>query len=130
MTTFENDFASSAGIDARERVQEALATARDFTSEALAQGGEYVRERPRVALIAAFGLGVVAGVALAAALRPAPRRRTAFEESRERLAEVFGTVAANLRDPLRRTYESVSDRAGSLGEIVASAVDKVRRARS
>jgi hypothetical protein len=33
----------------------------------------------------------------------------------------------NLRDPLRKTYESVGDKATSLGEVVAGAIDKVRR---
>ncbi|MGH8045980.1 MAG: hypothetical protein ACREKL_01930 [Chthoniobacterales bacterium] len=127
--TFDNDFAAPLAADARERVEEALSNARDFTTDALAQGEQYIRERPRTALLAAFGIGLAAGIAVAIATRPEPRRRSAFEDSRERLAELFGSVASNLRDPLRKTYDSVHDKAASIGETVAGAVGKAYRER-
>jgi hypothetical protein len=128
---FDNDFSVPIGT-AREKVQQAISTARERTNDALVRGEQCVRERPGAVVLAAFGLGLAVGVALAVATRPAPRRPTLADslgDSRERLAELFGTVAANLGDPLRKTYASVSGKASSLGDSVAEVLEKVSHGR-
>jgi len=129
---FDNDFSATTGA-AREKVQQAITTARDRAGDALAHGGQCVRDRPAASLLAVFGVGIAVGIVVASALRPAPRRKSALADSlgdsRERLAELFGTVAANLRTPLKKTCASVSDRASTIGGSVAEALDKVRRGR-
>ena len=125
---FENDFPAAAAT-ARDKVSYALSSARERTGDALARGEQRIREKPRTALISAFAIGLAVGVIVATASRPAPRRVTVVEslgDSKERLAELFGSVAAQLRDPLKRTVASVSDRATSLfNDSLADALDKV-----
>jgi ElaB/YqjD/DUF883 family membrane-anchored ribosome-binding protein len=127
---FENDFPAAAAT-ARDKMHSALSSARECTGDALARGEQYVRERPRTTLLSVFAIGLAVGVIVASATRPAPRRPTLTEslgDSKERLAELFGTVAAQLRDPLRKKVSSVSDKASSLlSDSLADALDKIPR---
>lgn len=125
---FENDFPAAAAT-ARGKINDAFSSARDCTGDALARGEQCVRERPRTALLSAFAIGLAVGVIVASATRPAPRRATLSEslgDSKERLAELFGTVAAQLSDPLKRKVSSVSGKASTLlSDSLADALDKV-----
>jgi hypothetical protein len=71
---------------------------------------------------------VAVGALVAIAARP-PAPKSVFaaplEDSRDRLAEIFGTVAANLRAPLDRTRSSVSDGSSHLVASVTRALEKV-----
>ncbi len=127
---FENDFPSAAAT-AREKVNSALSSARGRAEDALVQGEQCVRERPRAALVSAFAIGLAVGALVAVATRPAPRRPTladAYVDSKERLAELFGSVASQLRDPLKKKVSAVSDKASSLlSDSFTDALDKVPR---
>ena len=127
---FENDFPSAAAT-ARDKVHDAISTARERTGDALARGGQVVQERPYVALFSAFAIGLAVGVILAGRPAPKPRRLTLAEslgDSRERLAELMGTVASHLREPIRKTVSSVSDRATNMiGASLSDALDRVPR---
>lgn len=130
--SFENDFCETTGA-AREKARRVIDSAREHTGDLLARGSERVRKRPATALLAAFGLGVAIGIVAASALRPGSKRNPADSptDSRERLAELFGAVAENLRDPLRKTCATVGNRASSLlGETVAAAIEKVGKAKN
>jgi hypothetical protein len=127
--SFENNFPATTAA-ARDRVQNAISSARECTNDALVRGEQCVRERPRTALLSAFAVGLAVGVIVAGAIsRPPPRRPTLAEslgDSKDRLADLFGTVAANLRDPVERTISSVSDRASTLGDSLSEVLGKVR----
>ena len=121
----EYDF-SAATDAARGKAQQAIDTARQHTEDAVARGSQYVRERPAVSVFSAFAIGLAVGAIVAVATRPAPPRSalaSSLEDSRDRLAELFGTVAANLRGPLNKTRASISDGASSLSDSVARALE-------
>jgi|GEM_PF-5151918 len=123
----EYDFSAATGA-ARDKVQQALDTARQQAGDVVARGTQCVRERPAVTLLTAFAIGVAVGAVVAASTRPEPRPRTlsdSLDDSRTRLAELFGTVAANLQGPLSKTYASVSDSASSLTDSVSRALEKI-----
>ncbi|HEY8900478.1 MAG TPA: hypothetical protein VIM61_08695 [Chthoniobacterales bacterium] len=121
----EYDF-SAATETARAKAQQALETARAQTEDAVARGSQYVSERPVVSVFSAFAIGLAVGALVAVATRPAPPRSklaTSLEDSRDRLAELFGTVASNLRGPINKTRSSLSDGAASLSDSVARALE-------
>ncbi len=109
----------------------ALSSVRDRTGDAIAIGEQCVRDRPRVSLLSAFAIGLAAGVLIAHATRPAPRRPSLADslgDSKERLAELFGSVAAQLRDPLKKKVSAVSDNASRLlSDSFADALAKFPR---
>lgn len=125
----EYDF-SAATETARDKVQQALDTARQRTGEVVARSGQCVRERPASTLLAAFVVGVAVGAAVALSVRPAPPKSALADrlgESRDRLADLFATVASNLRGPVDRTRASVGDGASALTESVARALKRFGR---
>jgi hypothetical protein len=121
----EYDFSAATDV-ARDKVQQALDTARQQAGDAVARGAQCVRERPAATLLTAFAIGIAVGAAVAVATRPEPKSlASAAEDSRTRLAELLGAVAANLRGPLSKTYASVSDSASSLTDSVSRALEKI-----
>lgn len=120
----EYDFSAATGA-ARDKVQSALETARHHAGDAITRGSECIRERPATTLLTAFAVGVAVGVVVAAATRSEPKPVVSVDDSRTRLAEILGTVAANLRGPLSKTYASMSDSASSLTDSVTRALEKI-----
>ncbi len=123
----EYDFSAATDV-AREKVNETLSTVRHQAGQAVERGSRYVREQPAVSLASAFAVGVAVGAVVAVLLRPEPRKPTfadALDGSRDRLAELLGNVADQLRDPLQRTCSSVSESATSLAETLAHAAGKL-----
>jgi len=123
----EYDFSAATGA-ARDKVQHALDTARQQAGDVVACGTQCVRDRPAVSLLTAFAIGVAVGAVVAAATRSEPEPRTLTDsigDSRARLAELFGTVAANLQGPLSKTCASVSDSASSLTDSVTRVLEKI-----
>ena len=127
-TTATNEIKSGARAragDLAARGQSALDTARTHAGDALTRGSECVRERPATSLLTAFALGVAVGAIVAAATRSEPKPVVSLDDSRTRLAEILGTVAANLRGPLSKTYASMSDSASSLSDSVTRTLEKI-----
>lgn len=118
---------SAAPRLARERVQDALSTARQRTSQAVSRGGEYVRERPAISVSSAFAAGLAVGILVVMAVRPTPKK-SRLTDSRERLADALGHLAESLRGPLGKTYSSVSTGAAALSDTVSQAIEKVSAA--
>jgi hypothetical protein len=127
---FENDFSAVPAV-ARDKVTSALSSARGCAEDAIFQGEQYVREKPRTALISAFAIGLAVGAIVAVATRPAPRRPTLSEslsDSRGRLAELFGNAASQLRDPIKQRITSAGDKASALlSESLTDALERVPR---
>jgi hypothetical protein len=130
--TVDNEYDFSAAAEgARDKVRNAIDTARQRTGEVVARGEQCVRERPGTSLLSAFALGLAVGALIAIASRPQPKATLmdtlgdSIGDSRDRLADMFGSVASNLRGPLKRTYSSVSDGASTIGDSVMRAVEKV-----
>lgn len=122
----ENHFSTEP--DVRNRVQETLSTVRERANDVVDRGTGYVRERPGTSVASAFIFGLAVGAVLAIALRPEPRKPTladALSGSKESLADLLGTVADRLRDPVSRAYSSVSDGATSLADSLSHVVDKL-----
>jgi hypothetical protein len=113
---------------AADQARDTLAAAREHATNAVSEGARCIRERPGQSVLVALGIGLVAGVLIGRALRPAPRS-FALTDSKEKLAELLGGVAANLRGPLERTVSTVSDGASNLAGSVSHAWDKVCPAR-
>jgi hypothetical protein len=113
---------------AADQARDTLATARERAADAVSEGTRCIRERPGQAVLVALGIGLLAGVLLGRALRPTPRP-SALADSREKLADLLGGVASNLRGPLERTVSTVSDGASNLADSVSHAWDKVCPAR-
>jgi hypothetical protein len=121
----------SSAEQLREKTAEALSATRECAENALSEGSRCIRERPGLSLLIALVVGLVLGALLGRALRPAPRRvfLDSVSDSREKLADLFGNVATNLRGPLEKTVSSVSDGAHNLADSVSHAWEKVRPAR-
>lgn len=123
----EYDF-SVATEAARHQARKALVAARERGGEVVSRGERYVRERPAILLASAFAAGFAVGALVVLATRPAPRRPVS-SEARERVADLLGTIASNLRNPLRQAYFSFSDGASALSDSVSHALEKVSSAR-
>jgi hypothetical protein len=84
----------------------------DETLEGAEIAAEPERKCPVTAILVGVTLGVLAGTAIAIALRP-PARRAALarsiQGSGERLAELLDTAASELRKPLDRTCALAAD---------------------
>ncbi len=111
---------------AADQARDTLATARERATNAVSEGARCIRERPGQAVLVALGLGLVAGVLIGRALRPTPRP-SALADSKEKLAELLGGMAANLRGPIGRTVSSVSDGASNLADSVSTPGTKSAR---
>ncbi|MDD5200334.1 MAG: hypothetical protein PHC88_11100 [Terrimicrobiaceae bacterium] len=125
----EYDF-SAAAETARDKVQQALDSARQRTDNVVACSEKCVRERPALTLLAAFGVGIAAGAVVALVMRPAPPRPSLTvkkEEIRDRLADLLGTLATNLRGPVDRTCSSLGDGAAILSDAVTRTLKKFGR---
>lgn len=119
--------AFSASPETSAKVSETLQEVRNRANGAIERGAQQVRERPGTSLLSAFLVGAAVGAVVAIALRPEPKGalETAVNDSHDRLADLFGSVADQLRDPLRRTYNSVSEGANGLAETLAHAVERL-----
>jgi hypothetical protein len=113
---------------AADQALDTLAAARERAASAISQGTRCIREHPGQAVLVALGLGLVAGALLGRAFRIEPPR-SSFSDSKEKLAELLGGMASNLRGPLERTVSTVSDGASNFAGSVSHAWDKVCPAR-
>lgn len=91
---------------------------------------ETERKCPATAILVGISLGILAGTAIAIALRP-PSRRAAIarslQGSSERLAELLESAAAEVRKPLERTRALAADAGSQASRAIARLADRKKK---